>query len=200
VIFGVIRLNPHLNELAMSTRTYALSVKSLDPIRDAIASKDQTAFDAVVAEYEPDDEDRRSYARSMILVDTPPTKEPGCWNYVVEPLAKHFGLQPDYLAIDDWKHYGAWEDYIATAKAHVSDEAISLLEHIQSGRPFRGSEIDHDGCLFAWLSNAECKTMLDALHDLDAEAFGELDELHEELIDSLQTVVNNDAEMFIGAS
>lgn len=184
----------------MSTRSYALSLKSLDPIRDAIASRNQAAFDAVVAEYEPDDEDRREYAKSMILIDTPPAKEPGCWNYVIEPLAKHLGLQPDYLAIDDWKHYGAWADYIATAKSHIPIEAVSLLEHIKSGRPFRGSEIDHDGCLFGWLSNGECKTLLDALRDLDSETFGELDELHEELIDSLQAVVDNDAEMFTGAS
>ena len=188
------------NPAAMSTRTYALSIKSLDPIRNAIASQDQAAFDAVVAEYDADDEDRREYAKSMILIDNPPAKEPGCWNYVVAPLAKHLGLQPDYLAIDDWKHYGAWEDYTATAKSHISDESLSLLEHIKSGRPFRGSEIAHDGCLFGWLANAECKALLDSLRDLDAEAFRDLDELHEELIDSLQTVVDNDADMFIGAS
>ena len=184
----------------MSTRTYALSLKSLDPIREAIASQNQTAFDAVVAGYDPDDEDRREYAKSMILIDTPPAKEPGCWNYVVEPLARYFGLQPEYLAIDDWKHYSAWEDYIATAESHISNEAALLLKHIKSGRPFRGTEIDHDGCLFGWLSNAECKALLDALRDLDAAMFGELDELHEELVESLTTVVSNDSEMFIGAS
>jgi hypothetical protein len=62
----------------MSTRTYALSIKTLDPIRDAIASNDQAAFEAVTAEYESDDEDRRSYAKSMILIPTPPKKESGC--------------------------------------------------------------------------------------------------------------------------
>lgn len=50
------------------------------------------------------------------------------------------------------------------------------------------------------VSNAECKALLDALRDLDAAMFGELDELHEELVESLTTVVSNDSEMFIGAS
>lgn len=186
----------------MSTRSYALSVKSLAPIRDAVASQNQALFDAVVAQYQPDDEDRREYAKSMILIDTPPAKEPGCWNYVVEPLARLLGLQPSYLAIEDWKHYAAWEDYVAAAAPHLSAQAVALLEHIKSGRPFRGTAIKNDGCLFGWLSKLECITLLDALHDLDAEVFAQidLDELHEQLVESLQSVVDNEAEMFIGAS
>jgi hypothetical protein len=41
---------------------------------------------------------------------------------------------------------------------------------------------------------------LETLRDLDAETFGALDELHEELVESLTTVIANDSELFIGAS
>lgn len=186
----------------MSARTYALSLKSLSPIRDAIASQNAVMYSAVVAQFDADDTDRRDYARSMILVAEPPAKEPGCWNYVVEPLAKHLGLDPKYLAIDDWKHYAAWEGYRSAAETTLSAEANKLLGYIESGRPFRGTEINHDGCLFAWLTNAECTALLAELEEIDAEFFADidLDELHEELIESLRSVVDSGAEMFIGAS
>lgn len=159
-------------------------------------------YDAVVAEFEAEDTDRRAYAKSMIFAAAPPAKEPGCWNYVVEPLARHLGLDPKYLAIDDWKHYAAWESYRSAAETMLSPEATQLLGYIESGRPFRGAEVDHDGCLFAWLTNAECTALLAELEKIDADVFSdmELDELHEELIESLKTVVDSGAEMFIGAS
>ena len=186
----------------MSTRTYALSLKSLSPIRDAIASQNAVFYDAVVADFGADDTDRCNYAKSMIYAPTPPAKEPGCWNYVVAPLAKHLDLDPNYLAIDDWKHYAAWEGYRSAAESMLSPDAIKLIGYIESGRPFRGTEIDHDGCLFAWLTNAECTSLLAELEKVDAEIFSDidLDELHEELLESLRTVVDNGAEMFIGAS
>ena len=186
----------------MSTRTYALSLTSLAPIRDAIGSQNAEMYDAVVAEFEADDTDRRNYAKSMIFAAAPPAKEPGCWNYVVAPLAKHLGLEPKYLAIDDWKHYAAWEGYRSAAEAILSPEAIALLGYIESGRPFLGTEIDHDGCLFGWLANAECAALLSELEKIDAESFADvdLDELHEELVESLRSVVDAGAEMFIGAS
>ena len=186
----------------MSTRTYALSLKSLDPIRDAIASKDENLYKAVIADFDADDTDRQSYARSMIFAETPPAQEPGCWNYIVEPLAKHFGLDPTFLQIDDWKHYAAWEEYRKIAASRISEDALALLRFIESGRPFRGDKIDHDGCLFGWLTNAESAALLAALGRLDGELFADvdLDELHEELIESLQNVVDGGTEMFIGAS
>ena len=79
---------------------------------------------------------------------------------------------------------------------------LRFLSISNRGRPFRGTGIDYDGCLFGWLSNLECKTLLEALRKLDVETFTEidLDELHEQLVESLQSVVDNNAEMFIGAS
>jgi len=186
----------------MSTRTHALSLKSLAPIRYAIASQNESMYEAVIAEFDADDTDRRDCAKSMIFAAAAPAKEPGCWNYVVEPLAKHLGLDPNYLAIDDWKHYAAWEGYRSVAETMLSPESTKLLGYIESGRPFRGVEIDHDGCLFAWLTNAESTALLSELEKIDAESFAnvDLDELHEELVESLKSVVDSGSEMFIGAS
>ena len=52
----------------------------------------------------------RSVAEGMIMGPLP-AKEPGCWGFVVEPLAQHFGLSPRRLPLDDWKHHYVWNDY-----------------------------------------------------------------------------------------
>ena len=44
--------------------------------------------------------------------------------------------------------------------------------------------------MFAWLTAAEAKSLLDELTAIDAATFDELDEFHEELIESLQQTVD----------
>ena len=65
-----------------------------------------------------------------------------------------------------------------------------------------GRSVEHDGCLFAWLNNQEVQELLTELSKVDGATLEnfDLDELHDELIESLQEVVERDAQMFIGAS
>src|SRR5262245_19366004 len=100
----------------MSTRMHFVSITSIAPIRDAIASNDAELVEAVVSREESkvreyydndiDDDDLeeelesiREGAESMIMCDAPPTAEPGCWNYVIENLADHFNLHPQRLPL-----------------------------------------------------------------------------------------------------
>jgi hypothetical protein len=175
-----------------------LSVKSLEPIKKAVASQDRVLLDALVQAL--DNEDFRAYAEGMVMASSPPAKEPGCWNYLVRPLAEHFGLSPELLPLDDWKHYAVWEDYRALVDPLVSEPARALLKFLEAGRPFVGTSVTHDGCVFAWLSAAETKSLLAELEPLDAEEFGELDEFHEELVECLRETADRDSELFLGAS
>jgi hypothetical protein len=179
----------------MSTRTYMVSLESLEPIRRAIGSKDRALLDALLPAV---DEGFRSAAEGMIM-GPPPAKEPGCWSFLVEPLAQHFGLSPHRLPLEDWKHYYVWEDYRSIVDPHLSGQGKKLLEFMDSGRPFVGTSIDHDGSMFAWLTAAEARSLLDELTAIDAAKVGDLDEFHEELIESLQETVDRGADLFVGA-
>jgi len=81
----------------------------------------------------------------------------------------------------------------------ASEQGKKLLEYMESGRPFVGSSIDHDGCMFAWLTAAEVKSLLDELTAIDATPFSELDGFHEELVESFQETVERNADLFLGA-
>jgi len=103
----------------MSTRTYMVSLQSLEPIRKAVGSKDRALLNALLKAVGKD-KTFRSYAEGMIM-GSPPAKEPGCWEYLVEPLAQHFGLSPRRLPLDDWKHYHVWEAYRSIADPFLSE-------------------------------------------------------------------------------
>lgn len=117
----------------MSSRTYMIAIQTLDPIKNAIGSKDPALLDALLNSV-ADNEDFKSYANDMIMKDSP-RKEPGCWNYLVEPLAKHYQLAAERLPLDDWKHYYVWEDYRRIADPIVTPETQRLLQTLESGRP-----------------------------------------------------------------
>ena len=179
----------------MSARTYMVSLQSVEPIRRAIGSKDRALLDALLQAVA---ENYRSAAEGMIMGPSP-AKEPGCWGPLVEPLAQHLGLSSRRLPLDDWKHHYVWNDYRSIVDPRLSGQGKALLEFMESGRPFVGSSIDHDGSLFAWLTAAEAKSLLDELTALDADELDELDEFHEELIESLQETVDRGADLFVGA-
>ncbi len=181
----------------MSTRTYMIALQSLEPIKTAIGSKDEALLEALLAAV-GDDEDFQEYARGMIM-NPRPANEPGCWNYLVRPLAEHFGLGPTRLPLDDWKHYYVWQDYRAIAEPLISPAAQKLLQLLESGRPFHGSAIDHDGCMFAWLSPDEVCSLLSDLSGIDADKFGDLDEFHQQLVTSLQGASGKQRALFLGA-
>lgn len=182
----------------MSSRTYMFAVQSLDPIKNAIGSKDRALLEALL-EALGDNEAFQSYANDMIMKSSP-QKEPGCWSYLVEPLAKHYQLALERLPLDDWKHYSVWEEYRSIADPVVSAEARRLLQLLESGRAFNARGIDHDGCMFAWLTATEVKTLHAELAAINASDYGELDEFHEELVESLEQASNADKAVFLGAS
>jgi hypothetical protein len=203
----------------MSSRTYLLSIRSLEPIRKAIGSKDRALFDAFVAGKNKDFQ----AAAKEIIMKAPPANEPGWWQYFVEPLAEHLGLSPRPLPLDDWKQHYVWRDYRAVADAFVSAQGKQLLEFLEAGRPFVGSGIEHDGCMFAWLTAAEVKSLLAELTAIDAAKFSaapaqagrrkssknpkleaalaaEKGRFHQELIQALQATADANAELFLGAN
>lgn len=197
----------------MSTRDYFLSVTTIDPIRDAVASGDGAMVEAVVAlrkkalkeEFGEDEDDPefRKYAESMINCKSPLEAEPGCWNYVVEHLAMHLGLEPNAsLPFNEgWKHNYSWEPYRELVKRHVTPQSMTSLGYLDDGRPLRGTRIDHDGCLFAWLSADEVRELNDSLSRLDAAVISDDDliDFHETLVESLQMISAESKALFMGA-
>jgi hypothetical protein len=202
----------------MSTRTYFASISSIGPIRDAVASGDRSLVEAVMDQYvrkfradygeqAPIDggalRDFRGYVESMILCPSPPKAEPGCWNYVIKLLARHFDLAPDdNLPFNEgWTHYDAWEAYRALVAGHITPKAEQSLGHLENGRPLKGSRIDHDGCVFAWLAPDEVVELSGALSRLDSRVITDEDlvDFHETLVESLKTISERKAALFMAA-
>ena len=169
-------------------------------------------IDRYSAQYDADelgDEDiqediaeRRSWAESMINCKSPPKKEPGCWHYFVEDLAQHLELDPNSeLSVNEgWKHYHSWKPYRKLVKRHISRQSMKCLGHLESGRPLRGKKIDHDGCVFAWLSTPEVEELHESLSKLDsAVVTEEWADFHETLVESLKVVRDQARELFMGA-
>jgi hypothetical protein len=195
----------------MSTRTYFLSITSIDPIRDAVASNDDSLVEAVMTRYQrqrgaEEDEDEeideddsdedleefREYVESMILCPSPPRKEPGCWNYVIELLAEHFKLKPNHkLPFNEgWKHYHVWEMYRPLVTGHVTPQSRKSLKFMEDGRPLKGARIEHDGCAFGWLTLEEVKELHQSLSQVDRALITDRDllEFHDVLVKSLKMV------------
>lgn len=201
----------------MSTRTHVVSITSLEPIRDAVASNDDALVDAVMKRYaadlqeeydgeEPDEDDLeefQEYVESMIKCPKPPKEEPGCWNYVIELLAAHFnlGLENDYSFNEGWKQYYVWEPYRRMLAGHITPDADTSLQHMENGRPLHGSRIDHDGCVFGWLAPNEVAALHDALSKIDSSLITDEDlvDFHETWVESLKAVRDRNAVLFMAA-
>ena len=200
----------------MSTRINMTSIISLQPIIDAVGSNNESLLTAVLDQHrkelteyydgeEPDEEeleDFREYAENMIKCKPIPAKEPGAWNYVISALSECLELKPERLPLDDWKHFYVWEDYKSLVKPELSSDALHLLNFLEHGRPLRGQEIDHDGCVFAWLAPTEVISLHEALLKIEPTAemeARELDEFHEELLECLHRTRERDAVLFLAA-
>lgn len=182
----------------MSARTYALAIQSLGPIRAAIGSRDSSILDGLVANLDQSYPEFRDYAKDMIM-QACPRHEPGCWNYLIEPLANHLGLLVERLSMEDWKHYALWREYRPLIESQLSTAVEPLLESLENGRALLGSGVKQDGCTFAWLSTAEAAMLLSELSSVDTDEFDDLADFHEELVNALQYVVLHDMELFLGA-
>ena len=184
--------------VSMSSRTYALAIKSLQPIRAAIGSRDSSILDGLVSSLDENYPEFRDYAKDMIM-QACPRYEPGCWNYLIEPLANHLGLLVERLSMEDWKHHALWREYRPLIESLLSTTVQPLLEWLENGRALLGSGVKQDGCTFAWLSTAEAALLLGELSSVDTNEFGDLADFHEELVDALQHVVRHDMDLFLGA-
>jgi hypothetical protein len=207
----------------MSTRMIFGSINSLDPIRDAVASGDKKLAEAVIALYEKEmrdeygddeeedeeeeeDDEFHEYVESMILCRKPPKAEPGCWNYVMPLLAEHFKLKlnDNLPANDGWKQYYTWEPYRRLVADKLTPQSKQSLKYLEDGRPLKGTKIDHDGCMFAWLTPEEVKELHQSLSQVDLGPADEDDddgmaEFHEVLVDTLKTVARRKAVLLLRA-
>ncbi|WP_145358143.1 hypothetical protein [Alienimonas californiensis] len=162
----------------MSIRTSLALVDSLAPVRAAVACGDRALCEAVVARHArefrggDEDEEFREWAEGMLLCDSPPDAEPGAWNYVIEVLAVHFGLgwDDDTDFNEGWKHNHVWADYRSVLESHIPEAADRLLARLEEGRPLRGRQIEHDGCLFSFLTPEEAAELHAAFAAVDADA------------------------------
>ncbi len=202
----------------MSTRAHLVSITSIDPIRDAVASNDVSLVESVLAIYEKElrsegyDEETVDYEleeyrenlESMILCRSPLKSEPGCWNYLIKLLAKHFKLKTsEKLPFNnhDWKHYHVWESYRPLVANHITPQSKKSLKHLEDGRPLKGSRIDHDGCAFGWLALDEVKELYHSLSQLDKALITDRDLLkfHDGLIKSLKIISDRNDALFMAA-
>ncbi len=201
----------------MSTRTHIASLTSLDPIRNAIGSNDETLVKNIMERYavelkdeydgeEPDEDELEEFkedVESMVMCPEPPNEEPGCWNYVVPLLAAHYGLayEDDYSFNFGWKHLYVWDIYRNMLAGHITPEIDASLQHIEDGRPFQGSQIDPDGCVFGWLTPDEVTILYKALSQIDNALITDEDmiDFHTTWVETLKAIHDRNAVLFMSA-
>lgn len=169
----------------MSSRAQLYSITSMDPILDSVGCGDNKLLEAIIGDATGDDV---AWATSMLSA-SPPDNEPGAWNYVVHHLAEHLHLEMNFLELDDWKHYGVWEEYIPRVRESISDPCREMLTMFKDGRPLKGSKVQHDGCCFAWLSADETRQLFTELEKVNGSTLSDdedIVEFHEELIASFK--------------
>ena len=179
----------------MSARTSIYALKSIDPIRHAVASGDEklvATLSDMYGEHAVDD-DFTDYAREMIMCSTVPEVERGEWSDVISFLIQHFNLSVgDSLPFNcDWMHYMSWPPYREVVGDAITPASVLSLQRLDGGRPLRGQSITHNGTFVAWLSLQEAAELYDSLLQLDddvVENLDDLDEFHETLVESLQLI------------
>ena len=189
----------------MSMRPMIYPVDSIETIRAAIGSRDESLVDRMVVAYReihevkpgPSDEAReaceavRASGRSFVEGSMPGGKEPGEWSEAVYLAACVLGPVPGGLPInEDWK-WIAWDEYFDLVADRLPDDARTLLRWLVHGRPLKGEPAEVFGTYYAWLASGEVERLLAALNlletsDPDAsepgeDFLGELEDFHEEL-------------------
>jgi hypothetical protein len=170
-------------------------IKSLEPIREAMGSRDETLLERIVASYKalrgdtPDAiEEFRQRAESFLAGELRDGKERGEWEYSIYFAAHALGLLPRDLPInEDWS-WGAWADYLDEVEDQLPAEAQELLRWLVNGRGLKTDGVDCDGAYYAWLGPEEVERLLAALDELEAshpDVVDAVDGFHEELTDWL---------------
>lgn len=188
----------------MGTRTYMYAMKSLQPIQAIIGSKNATFLDDLLSSisdpkqylvYPPEANERFLVLAREMIMNPPPPVEPGAWCYLLERVAELLDLAPMALPLDEWKHYFVWEEYRSVAEPSISRTARGLLELLEFGRPLQGESIDVDAGAFSWLSATEASLLFGEIESLDGSSFGELEDFHAELVESLKVAADKQLAM-----
>jgi hypothetical protein len=181
----------------MSMRPLIYPLSDLEPIRQAVGSRDEVLIDRMVDEYTkhyevgPESSEAREFrdrARSFVEGRLRHAEEPGEWDNCIHLAARSLGLlQSEYPINDDWK-WMAWSDYHDEMAPRLPQDARKLLHWLVEGRPLTAKAIDARGSYFAWLESAEVLRLHEALGALPVseERLGELLEFHEELLGWLE--------------
>lgn len=198
----------------MSLRPVIFAVKSIEPLRRVVGSKDE----AWVARLEEDfrqrlrdaDEDTlrlvRSVAQDVVAGKVPGGVEREDHVHAVCALARIAGAVTGGSAVTDgdWKHYG-WEAYYDSVAEDLPDAAREALEFLVDGRPLVGEVIESGWSYYAWLTHAEVVSFHDALHVLEhrrAEVARPnfCDGFHQALRDWLQAVEDGGGDLWLVAN
>lgn len=159
----------------MSMRPLIYPIKSLDPIRRAMGSRDETFLERMVASYKalrgdtPDAvEEFRKRAESFLGGELRDGQERGWWEYPIYFATHALGLlQSDLPVNDDWA-WGAWGDYLDEVEDRLPADAQELLRWLVYGRGLKTDGVECDGAYYAWLGPDEVERLLAALDELEA--------------------------------
>jgi len=150
-------------------------IKSLDPIRRALGSRDLSLLEPLVASFkqfrgdQPDAiQEFRERAESFLDGELREGKERGEWEYSIYYAAHALGLlQSDLPVTDDWS-WGAWADYLGEVEDRLPADAQKLLRQLVYGRGLKTDGVDCPGAYYAWLDPEEVERLLAALDALEA--------------------------------
>ncbi len=207
----------------MSTRTRFIGLTAIEPLlavvgsgNEALASRLTKANQKEVEEAwgdvddldEDDQEEMQeeidefsTYVTEMFLGETESGLEPGAWCYLFKVLIDELKLElPGNLPINKgYKHFYAWGPYADMVATGLTRGSTASLRHIENGRPVKGPGLEADGCLFAWLTPAEITELYQSLAKLDQAAITncDLQEFHDDLVNSLKVLSEKQAALFV---
>lgn len=209
----------------MSTRDSLIAIRSIQQIQQVVGSKDQSLFDLIQQATEddlkrdfgaPDQleggdlevfeeqlETANTELNRMIMDAKPPAAEPGYWIFIIQRLIKlkDLAVPLNFTFNKGYKHWYAWEPYREAIVDRLTKPALEALQHLEKGRPLRGKKIDHDGCLFAWLTQPEIADLYDSLAKISASNVGnaDLEEFHQDVVDALALLKKEQCDLVLSA-
>ena len=177
----------------MRPRIYPIT--ALDPIRQAMGSRDDTLLERIVASYKaqrgdsPDAvEDFRKRAECFVNGELCAGQECGGWEYPIFFAAHALELLQRELPLnDDWA-WGAWADYFDEVANRLPADAQTLLRWLVDGRGLKSDRVFCDGAYYAWLGPDEVERLLAALDELEAahpDVADAVEGFHDDLTDWL---------------
>ncbi|MBM4077322.1 MAG: hypothetical protein FJ267_16955 [Planctomycetes bacterium] len=200
-----------------------IPVISVEAIRSVVSSKDQSLYDQLLKstlddiekelgpqdELEGDDlgefneqlDETKFELDQMLIKPTAPVAEPGCWIFLIKQIiqVKKLEINVSLSFNKGYKHFYAWEPYRKSIGSRLSREALESLQYLEDGRPLCGKSISGDGCLFAWLTHSEISALYESLATITTNDVGnpDLNEFHQDLVDSLDVLNGKGCDMIL---